>query len=786
MDKSRDPMIGSTISHYRVLKRLGGGGMGVVYEAEDTKLARRVALKFLPDHLISNPQALERFRREARAASAMNHPNICTIYEINDTEDRIFISMELLEGQLLKELISDQPLPTKRLVDLALDITEALDAAHSEGLLHRDLKPSNIFVTARYGRAKILDFGLAKPSLENAVTAMDDLTSSRDLTSTGATVGTVNYMSPEQARGEALDATSDLFSLGALLYEMATGRPAFPGRTWGLVLNGVMNKKPVSARGLNPNLPRRLEQIVLQLLEKDRTRRYQSAKALAADLHALQHELDSGSSSRVRSESPARRELKPVSSIAVLPFHNATQDPNNEYLSDGITETIIDTLSRLPHLRVMARSTVFRHKTANVDPIAVGRELAVNVVLTGRVSQMGERLVIRAELVDVNRGWQLWGEQYGREMRDIFEVQEEIASEISSKLQLKLSSDEKKRIRKRPTEDASAYKLYLKGRYCWHNRSEEQVRAAITNFQEAIRLDPSYARAYSGLADCYATLSFVLSGNPKEHMPKARAAAAKALEIDPGLAEAHASRAMVTYRYDWNFQEAEREFTRAIELSPGYAAGHQWYGECLTAMERYGESLEELHRTLELDPLSPISNAVLAGMHFFARHYEAAIEQSAKSLELDANFWPALLFRGMAYECQKEFALAEEALGRGLDGSRRSSMMLAAIGHAYVSAGKRELAEKILGELCSPPVSRYVAPVYPAIVAAGLGQRAMAFDELERAVTERSGWLVFLRVDPRFDVLREDQRFQQILERMAAPAERTTYESSGSSHRRVS
>ncbi len=782
MDKPRDSMIGSSISHYRVLKKLGGGGMGVVYEAEDTKLSRHVALKFLSDHLADNPQALERFRREARAASALNHPNICTIYEINDSEARTFIAMELLEGQLLKELIGDQPLPSKRLVELALDITEALEAAHSEGLLHRDLKPANIFVTSRYGRAKILDFGLAKPAIGPGSEVPDDLTSSRDLTSTGATVGTVNYMSPEQVRGEALDATSDLFSLGAVLYEMATGRPAFPGRTWGLVLEGVLNRKPVSARGLNPNIPKRLEQIIHHLLEKTPARRYPSAHALNADLQTLRQELDSGSSPRVKPEPLLRREPKAASSIAVLPFQNATKDANNEYLSDGITEAIIDTLSRLQHLRVMARSTVFRHKGPGVDPIAAGRELGVNAILTGRVSQVGDRIVIRAELVDVAKGWQLWGEQYSREMRNIFDVQEEIASEISSKLQLKLSTDEKKRIRKRQTEDASAYKLYLKGRYCWHKRGEDQVRAAITHFQEAIRIDPAYARAYAGLADCYATLSFVLSGNPRENMPKARAAADRALEIDPSLAEAHASRAMVTYRYEWDFPEAEREFRVAIELSPGYAAAHQWYGECLTATERFEESVAELHRTLELDPLSPISNAVLAGMHFFARRYDLAIEQSAKSLDLDPNFWPALMFRGMAFAQKKDYPHAEESLALGLEVSRRGSMMLAAVGHAYASAGKGESAEMVLGELCSPPPGRYVAPVYPALVAAGLGNRVLALDELERAVKERSGWLVFLKVDPRFDVLRTEARFQEIVEQMA---ERTTRESSGSAQKRA-
>jgi eukaryotic-like serine/threonine-protein kinase len=486
----------------------------------------------------------------------------------------------------------------------------------------------------------------------------------------------------------------------------------------------------------------------------------------------------------VRAEAPPRREPRIVSSIAVLPFENATKDPNNEYISDGITESIIDMLSRLPDLRVMARSTVFRHKNTTADPTAIGHALGVNAVLTGRVSQVGDRIVIRAEMVDVAKGWQLWGEQYSREMRDIFEVQEEIASEISSKLQLKLSADEKKRIRKRPTDDASAYKLYLKGRYCWHKRSEDQIKTAITHFQEAIHIDPSYARAYSGLADCYATLAFVLNGNPKEHMPKARAAAAKALEIDAGLAEAHASRAMVIYRYDWNFSEAEKEFCRAIELSPGYAAAHQWYGECLTAMERYDESVAELQRTLELDPLSPISHAVFAGMHFFARRYDAAIEQSAKSLELDQNFWPALLFRGMAYEQRKDFVHAEETLAQGLEVSRRSSMLLAAAGHAYASAGQREAAEKILSELGAPPASRYVAPVYRAIVAAGLEDHMLAFDELERAVKERSGWLVFLRVDPRFDVLRQEPRFQQIVDGMAKFAE-TMRESSGSAQRRV-
>lgn len=759
-------MIGGSVAHYRVLRKLGGGGMGVVYEAEDTKLGRRVALKFLSDSLRNDTQAVERFRQEARIASALNHPNICTIYEINDSDGRLFIAMELLEGQTLRQLIADQPLPTKRLIDLAIDIAEGLDAAHAAGLLHRDLKPANIFVTSRRGHAKILDFGLAKIASERTPHLAGDQTITRardELTSAGATVGTVNYMSPEQVRGETLDSASDLFSFGAVLYEMATGRQCFPGRTWGIVFDAVLNRQPTAVRALNPDVPRKLEQIIHCLLEKDRQQRYASAEALAADLQSVRQGVESSRSLHARSGPSVRSVARAAWSVAVLPFRNATADANNEYLSDGISESIIDVLSRLPNLRVIARSTSFRYKSLDADPLSVGHELGVNAVLSGRISQLGDRLIIRAELVDVSNGWQIWGEQYSRRLNDIFEVQEDIASEISAKLQLKLSADEKKRIKKRPTEDASAYKLYLKGRYCWHNRGEAQIKAAIEHFQDAIRNDPTYSRAYAGLADCYATLSFVFFARPRETMTKARAAADKAIEIDPLLAEGHASRAMVTCRYEWNLPKAELEFRKAIELSPGYAAAHQWYGECLAAMERPEEAIAELQQALELDPLSPISNAVLAGTYYFARRYDEAIDQANQSLELEQNFWPALLFRGFSEEQKRDYDAAIRTLQLAVEVTRSSAATVAALGHCYAEAGRTEEARKLLSDLTLASQSRFVAPIYPALIATALGDEEAAMVELERAYDARAGWMVFLRVDARFDRLRGSRRFEQFL-----------------------
>jgi len=510
-------MIGQTISHYRIVEQLGAGGMGVVFKAQDSRLERAVALKFLPEKLAQQPQALDRFRREARAASALNHPGICTIYDIGEQDGRAFIAMEFIDGETLRSHIHGKPLPLDELLELGIEIADALEAAHAEGIIHRDIKPANIFVTKR-GRAKVLDFGLAKLVPKGIATADSEDDQSDSNSIVGIISGTPSYMSPEQVRGDGLDSRTDIFSLGLVLYEMATGRQAFGGGTGGVIIEAVLTRPPAPARSINPDIPQRLEEIIDKALHKNRDQRYQHAADLGADLQRLKREIDSGSrsaneisqSSAASNAGPlsstgelmsrrstddtralrARRASKNIDSLAVLPFDNASRDPDHEYLSDGITASLINILATVPKLRVMAQSTVFRFKGRAIDPQAIGRDLNVRAVLTGRVMQSGGSLRIDAELVDVATGSRLWGAQYDRKSGDIFAIQDDISNEISEKLKLQLTHAQKKKLTRHQTEDPEAYRIYLKGRHHWNRWTEEGFYKAIEYFQQAVEKDP--------------------------------------------------------------------------------------------------------------------------------------------------------------------------------------------------------------------------------------------------------------------------------------------------------
>ncbi len=802
-------MTGQTIAHYRILEKLGGGGMGVVYAAEDLKLGRRVALKFLPEELNKNPQALERFRREARAASALNHPNICTIHDIEEHDGKSFLVMELLEGETLQQRIKGRALTLDVLLDIGGQIADALEAAHRKGIVHRDIKPANIFMTAR-GPAKLMDFGLAKLSPDGYMAgatagSLEGVTTEEALTSPGIAMGTVAYMSPEQARGEELDARTDLFSFGAVLYEMATGRVAFPGSTSAVIFHAILERTPAAPSSIHSNLPLRFDEIISKALEKDRSLRYQSAAEIGADLKRLKRDTDSTRATAASSvvggaAAPARstklrmkvlvatlsfavvlalvflfgiKRVKEISmdSVAVLPIVNATGDPNDEYLSEGITEDLVSALSQLPNLKVVSLASAYRYKGKAIDPPTIARELGVHTILTGRMLQHGDSLSINAEFIDAERNRSMWSKQYQSKLADVANIQPEITQDIIQNLKMNLTGDEKSRIAQRSTQNPEAYQLYLQGRFYWNRRTTGGVYKAIDYFQQAIVKDPGYALAYSGLADSFYALSRATAAlSPKEAGAKARQAAEKALELDPSLAEAHTSVALVLLIFQWDFPGAEREFLRAIELNPRYPYAHQWYAELLWATGRYEEAVKEIRKGLELEPFTPILHVNLGMALMYQKHIVEAEQEYRKTLDADPNFPIAHYGYAQVLILQGRFNEAVTELEKIIQLIPESTYYQGYLGYACARAGKTERARQILGELIEASRTKYVSWLGIANIYVGLGEKDHAFAALE---------LAYQQGDPRMDGIRarvaadsywvDDPRFAELLKKLGLP-----------------
>ena len=818
---------GTDISQYKIIARLGSGGMGEVYLAQDQRLRRKVALKLLFEDVTQNEDWVRRFEQEAFAASALNHPNIITIYEIGQTGASHFISAEFIDGQTLRERLRERTMTTGEVLDVSIQIASALVAAHTAGIIHRDIKPENVMLRPD-GYVKVLDFGLAKFTEQRQYGSSpidkDAKTEAIVNTSPGVVMGTVSYMSPEQARGGDVDARTDIFSLGVLLYEMLSGRLPFEGKTPSEIIVSIIQKRQQPLARFAPDIPPELERIVGKSLSKGRDDRYQSLKDMLIDLKRLKRQLEldqelvdspelisgrrfvtgqSVETVKTGEQQAAKTQLisvvqqhpssaeyivsgikrhkkvaliitavvimasvglayylltRPIDSLAVLPFSNVNADPTLDQLGDEITEHIINDFSQSAGLRVMSFNSVQQYKGRQIDPQAVGRELDVRAILVGRISRRDNSIIINAELIDTRDKRQIWGMQRSVNFSDLSLVPEEVVSSMSEKMGLKMSAEEKKK--------KEAETLYNRGRNAWNKRTADGINEAIGNFNQALEIYPNYAQAYAGLADCYNMLATYGVKSPREAFPKAHDAAIKALAIDKNLAEAHAALAYTTFRGDWNWAEAEKEFKQAIKLNDNYASAHQWYANYLAAQGRFDEAIQETRRTQEIDKTSLIVNAHFGIVDYLAHRFDDAISECKKTIELDPSFFVARRYLGLSYAQKGMYKEAINEFEKAIASSGSSSLMRAEYANTLALSGDTKKAEDELRSLIELSKQKYVSAYHIATIYVGLKDKDRAFEWLDKAFQERADWMAFLKVDPRFDSLHSDPRFVDLLRRM--------------------
>ena len=783
-------------SHYHVVEQIGAGGMGVVYRVRDTHLDRDVALKVLPASVLADETARARLLREARLAASLNHPHICTIYEVSEADGQLHIAMELVSGRPLSDLIPSDGFPLERVVRYGAQIADGLGHAHDQGVVHRDLKGANVLVTTD-GRAKILDFGLATRHQHE----VEGATRSLATFGPGVVAGTLPYMAPEVLRGERADARGDIWALGVVLYEMASGGLPFSGHTGFELTSAILRDSPAP---LPPSVAAGLATIVQKCLRKDPAERYQRAAEVRAALEAVGSfdrppALRAPPTATSRSTRHSRMLVGVVallvliaagallrnsqwwpgasgplpamgsySSVAVLPLKNFSGDTSQDFLADGMTDALINDLAHLRRLRVISLTSALQYKGAKKPLSQIAKELNVETIVEGSVVRSGNRVRISAQLLEAASERPLWGDTFERDLSDILTTEREISRTIASRITASLTPEEQSHFVGLPRVNPEAYLAYQRGRFYWNQRTEDALKTGIEQFGRALEVDPTYAAAYSGLADCYAALGYGSYLAPKDSFPKARAAAEKALEFDASLAEPHASLGYVRLYYDWNFAEAEKEFQRSIDLNPHYAAAHHWYSVYLTAMERPKDARREIELAQELDPLSVAISTDMGFEQYYASDYEAAERQLKSVLEMNPRFPAAHLWLGRTYQQRKMYAdaIAEYQKTEGL---RQWVPTVAAIGNAYGFSGKRDEARKVLADLGEMSRRRYVTSYGVALVYAGMDDKEQAFATLNDAVGERSHWLVWLNLDPRWERVRSDPRFDKVKRQVGLP-----------------